>query len=260
MVRRIKRSNLPNRTLQRLWTEYRSTERMESRNALIEYYRPYASSVVRRVRARLPRNVEIGDLEGAGDVGLIQAIQNYDPERGVPFEAFCEYRVRGAILDELRRLDWLPRPVRNRLNQKKEVLEDLRHRLGHDPDDAEIAAALHMSLKDYLAQYGAGKETPVLAGSKPVGEDGQGEPGLDFLEDPRSDLPMEDAHRRELLEAIAATLEPEGREIIFKRYFEDRTLKEIGDELQLSQSRVSKILGRLLDRLKDRFETKVGAE
>lgn len=228
---------------------------MGARNALIEYYRPHARSVVRRVKSRLPRSVDLGDLEGAGDVGLIQAIQNYDPDRGVPFEAFCAHRVRGAILDELRRLDWLPRPVRNRLNQRKELVEVLRHRLGHDPTDNEIAQELRLTLKEYFRRYGGGREAPVLAGNKPVSEDGEGEAGgLDFLEDPRPDNPIEDAARREMLERIASVLDAEGREILFMRYFQDRTLKEIGDDLAISQSRVSKILGRLLGRLKDRFE------
>ena len=257
MVRRGKRYKIRNQTLERLWSDYCSTQRIEARNALIRYYRPFAYSVVRRVKARLPRMVEIGDLEGAGDVGLIQAIQNYDPERGVPFEAFCEHRVRGAILDELRRLDWLPRPVRNRLNEKREVFDNLRRELGRDPSDDEIAAELGVALSEYFARYGSGKDTPVMAGSKLNGEDGEFEAGMDFLEDPKAEGPIEDAHRRELLEFIAASLDAEGREILFKRYFEDRTLKEIGDDLDLSQSRVSKILGRLIDRLKDRFEDKV---
>ncbi|TAH36448.1 MAG: sigma-70 family RNA polymerase sigma factor [Planctomycetota bacterium] len=254
MVSRDKRGRLRNKTLERLWAEYRRGNRIEARDALIEYYRPYASSVVRRVRARLPRSVEPGDLEGAGDVGLIQAIQHYDPARGVPFEAFCEHRVRGAILDELRRHDWLPRPLRNRLNQKRDVLEALRHRLGHDPGDAEIAAELGLSMGDYLALFGNGRDTPLLAAAKPGKNGADDEAGLDFLEDPREEGPLDDAHRRELLERIASTLDAESREILFKRYFEERTLKEIGDDLGISQSRVSKILGRLMDRLNDRFD------
>ncbi|HEX9793383.1 MAG TPA: sigma-70 family RNA polymerase sigma factor [Planctomycetota bacterium] len=254
MVSRIKRSKQPNLTLVRLWTEYREGDRIEARNALIAYYRPFAETVVRRVKVRLPRSVEIGDLEGAGDLGLIQAIQNFDPERGVPFEAFCEFRVRGAIMDELRRLDWLPRPVRNRHNQRKEIFETLRGRLGHDPDDYELAEAMNLSFKEYAMLFENGKEAPVLAGNKPGSEDGDGEVGLDFVEDHRDEGPIAGAQRRELLQRIASTLDAEGREILFKRFFEGRTLKEIGDDLQISQSRVSKILGRLIERLKERFE------
>lgn len=257
MVRRAKRNRPRNETLERLWQEYRDGMRIEARNALIQYYRPYATAVVRRLKARLPRNVDLGDLEGAGDVGLIQAIQNFDPSRGVPFEAFCEHRIRGSILDELRRLDWVPRPVRNRLNQKKQTTERLRNELGREPDESEMAAELKISLKEYHSQFGNGKDTPVLAGGKPGGDDGEPELGLDFLEDTREEGPMEDAHRRELLAHIAASLDPEGREILFKRYFEERTLKEIGDYLEISQSRVSKILGRLMGKLKDRFEDKL---
>ncbi len=254
MVKRTKRARFPNKTLERLWGEYRHGDRIEARNALIAYYRPYAASVVRRVQARLPRTVEVGDLMGAGDIGLIQAIQTYDPTRGVPFEAFCEHRVRGAILDELRRQDWLPRLLRSRLNRKNELVEELRHRLGHDPDEAEIAAELHMTLTEFLAVFGGARESPMLAGNRPGGDQGQGENGLDFVEDPREEGALEDAERRELLERIATMLEPEDREILFKRFFEDRTLKEIGDELSLSQSRVSKMLSRLLERLKERLE------
>ncbi|MDP6942368.1 MAG: sigma-70 family RNA polymerase sigma factor [Planctomycetota bacterium] len=257
MVSRGKRNDAQNETLVRLWTEYCDGDRIEARNALIEFYRPFAASVVRRVKSRLPRSVEVGDLEGAGDVGLIQAIHSFDPQRGVPFEAFCEHRVRGAIIDELRRLDWLPRPMRNRLNQRKKVIDQLRTTLDREPADNEVAAELGMSMKEYMKRFGAGKDTPVLAGSKQSDYGGDSEPGLDFLEDVGAEGPDEEAHRREMLAAISASLDSEGREILFKRYFENRSLKEIGEELGLSQSRVSKILGRLVGRLKDRFEDKV---
>ncbi len=257
MVKRAPRTKTPNKTLERLWGEFREGKQ-EARNALIAYYRPYAGSVVRRVRARLPRSVEPGDLEGAGDFGLIQAIQAFDPGRGVPFESFCAHRIRGAILDELRRLDWLPRPVRNRLNQKKAAEEALRSKLGRDPDDLEIATELGLSRGEFHVLFGNGKETPVLAGGKPACEEGEADGSLDFFEDPREDGPAEDAHRRELLERISGVLDTEARELLFKRYFEGRTLKEIGDELDISQSRVSKILGRLMDRLKERFEESAG--
>jgi RNA polymerase sigma factor for flagellar operon FliA len=238
-----------------LWEEYCTGDRIEARNALIEFYRPFAATIVRRIKARVPRSVEIGDLEGAGDVGLIQAIQNFDPSRKVPFEAYCERRVRGAIIDELRRLDWLPRPMRTRLNRRRGVIDELRSELERDPSDVEIAARMSISLKRYHQVFGAGKDAPMLAGSK-SGES-ESESGLDFVEDIRVEGPHEDAHRREMIAAIASSLDDEGREILFKRYFENRSLKEIGDDLGLSQSRVSKILGRLVDRLKDRFEHKV---
>jgi RNA polymerase sigma factor FliA len=256
MVKRARRPRTENPTLIRLWKEFRGEECLSARNALVEYYRPHAARVARRIKVRLPRTVEISDLTAAGDVGLIQAIQNFDPERGVPFEAFCEHRVYGAILDELRRLDWLPRPMRHRLNKKKEVIERLKSQLGRNPGEPEIAQELGLSVEEYRKRFGRDHEAPVLAGGKPNTDGGEGEPGLEFLEDSRIEGPIEDAHRRELIEQIAATLSSENREILYKRFFEGRTLKEIGDDLKISQSRVSKILHRIVDRLKERFAEK----
>jgi len=257
MVKRARLDKDTNQTLVRLWAEFRGTEKIEARNALIEYYRPYAARVARKVKARLPRSVEFGDLEGAGDVGLIQAVQSFDPERGVPFEAFCAYRVRGAILDELRRHDWVPRPVRNRLNKLKVVVEELRRDLEREPSEIEIAGALELELHEYHRLYGGGRDTPVLAGGKPGNEHGDGEGTLDFYEDPRSDGPDDGAHSKELLELISQTLDAEEREILFMRFFLDYSLKDIGEIREISQSRVSKILGRIMERLKVRFEEKI---
>ncbi|MBC8406678.1 MAG: sigma-70 family RNA polymerase sigma factor, partial [Planctomycetes bacterium] len=159
---------------------YRTEERLAARNALVEYYRPHAARVARRVKMRLPRSVEMADLEAAGDVGLIQAIQNFDPKRGVPFEAFCEHRVYGAILDELRRLDWLPRPMRHRLNKKKEAIEILQGNLGRPPEEFEIAQHLGLSFEDYQQRFGKDHEAPVLAGGKPGSPGKEDGPGLGF--------------------------------------------------------------------------------
>ena len=253
----VHRARPDNETLLRLWSEYRSQERIETRNALIEYYRPYAASLARRVKSRLPRTVEMGDLEGAGDLGLIQAIQSFDPGRGVPFEAFCEHRVRGAILDELRRHDWLPRPVRTRLKERRAALEELRSRLSREPTDDEAAAELGLTLEDYHRSFAGRKDAPVLAGAKLGGEDGDSEGTLDFFEDPREDGPDADPHRRELLALISQSLDEEAREIVFLRYFLDYSLKEIADLHGISQSRVSKILGKIMERLKEKLQEKI---
>jgi len=252
----VQRARPDNETLLRLWGEYRSDEQMEARNALIEYYRPYAVSLARRVKSRLPKSVEIGDLEGAGDVGLIQAIQSFDPERGVPFEAFCEHRVRGAILDELRRHDWLPRPVRTRVKERRAMLEGLRSRIGREPTDSEAAEEMGISLSVYQRTFAGRKEAPLLAGAK-TSEDGDSDGTLDFFEDPRQDGPDADPHRRELLALIAQSLDDEAREIVFLRFFLDSSLRDIADLKGISQSRVSKILGKIMERLKEKLQEKI---
>lgn len=259
MVRRAqsKKKEKNSTAVAELWTEFCEGSSVEIRDQLIAHYQPFVRSVVYRLRRRLPSSVDVADLQGAADIGLIQAIQSFKPELGVPFEAFCGIRVRGSIMDELRRGDWVPRPVRNRLNQKRVVRESLRHRLGREPGDVEMAEELGLTLSEYTGLYGAESEPPVLAGSKSSAVGDEADSGLDFLADSRCESPLEDAHRRELVSAIASLLDDPDREIVFKRYFQGLTLKEIGDQLDISQSRVSKILGRLIERLKERLDSKV---
>ena len=135
-------------------------------------------------------------------------------------------------------------------------MEELRKDLGREPTEEETASALGISLEEYHRDYGNGKDTPVLAGGK-RDADGDGEGTLDFYEDPREAGPDDDVHSRELLELISQTLDEEAREILFMRFFLGCSLKEIGEDRNISQSRVSKILGRIMDRLKERFEEKV---
>ncbi|HBF23645.1 MAG TPA: hypothetical protein DDW23_07520 [Planctomycetes bacterium] len=257
MVKRARLKKPSNSALQRLWSDFRESESVEARNALIEFHLSIVSKVARVLHSRMPRSVELGDLEGAGYGGLIQAVENFDPDRGVPFEAFCQHRIRGAILDGCRTSDWLPRPMRNKLNARRDAIEELRTNLEREPSDQEVAEKMNMALEDYQRQFAPGMDAPVLAVGKPGSGNGDGEAGLDFLEDQQDEGPLEDVHLREMVELIASTLDREAREILFKRFFEARTLKEIGDELAISQSRVSKILGRHLERLKERFEDKV---
>ena len=257
MVKRVIVEKEENPTLTKLWSEYRDDERIEARNALIEYYRPFANMVARRLKSKLPRSVEYGDLESAGDVGLIQAVQKFDPSRGVPFEAFCNYRGRGAIIDELRRHDWVPRPMRTRLNRLKQVVQELRSELEREPSEPEIAAAIGVDLEEYHRKYGGGRDAPVLAGSKVSTDESESNGTLDFYEDPREESPESNIHASEMLEMISQSLNPEDREILYLRFFMNYSLKEIGELYSLSQSRVSKILGRITERLRVRFEERI---
>ena len=257
LVKRIRLKKPSNTALEKLWSDFRQGDSIEARNALVEFHLSIVSKVARVLHSRMPRSVEIGDLEGAGYGGLIQAVEKFDPDRGVPFEAFCQHRIRGAILDGCRTSDWLPRPMRNQLNARKNAIEGLRTELERDPLDQEVAERMEMPMEEYQRRFAPGMDAPVLAVGKPGSSDGDGEAGLDFLEDQQDEGPLEGVHLREMVELIAGTLDREAREILFKRFFEGRTLKEIGDELDISQSRVSKILGRHLERLKERFEDKV---
>ncbi len=120
------------------------------------HYQSLVRDIVRRFAMRLPRTVDRGDLDTAGNVGLMAAIGSFDPERGVRFESYCELRVKGAVLDELRSQDWLPRPWRHRMERHKRALERLRSDHGREPIAHEIAEALDLTAGEYQLMFGTG--------------------------------------------------------------------------------------------------------
>jgi len=240
--------------LQRLlWRSYRACPCDEHRNLLVEAYQALVREVVPRFAARLPRNIDRGDLQTAANVGLMSAIKSYDPERGVRFASYCERRIKGALLDELRKQDWLPRPWRQRIELHKRTIEALRSRNGREARDEEVADAMGMNLDDYQIVFG--KALPgAPAGSMPnEGDDGDGPPSLEVVPDPRSIGPSDKLTRDELLRLVAQRLNEQESRIVYLKYWEGLSMREIGEIAGLSESRVSKIHAKLLERLKDRF-------
>lgn len=235
----------------RLWRTYLRQRAPEARNDLVESYQPFALEIVRRFALRLPRSVELGDLETAGSVGLMGAIESFDPSRGVRFEAYCELRVKGAVLDELRQQDWLPRPWRNRLERHKRALERLRSEKNAEPSEEELARAMDMSDGDYRRYFGGGLPGAPSA-SIPLG-DGEDLSSLDVVADTQGDAPDVKLSREELLRLVAQRLSEQEYRIVYLKYWEELSMREIGQLEGLSESRVCKIHAKLLERLKDRF-------
>ncbi|MCY2960511.1 MAG: sigma-70 family RNA polymerase sigma factor [Planctomycetota bacterium] len=224
-----------------------------TRNALVEHYQPLVRTIASALERRLPRSVDRGDLETAGNVGLMSAIEAYDPERGVPFELYAEHRLRGALLDELRNLDWLPRPWRARLEARRRAIERLRADLGREPWDEEVAVALSVPLHVYQQDYGpALVESPVTPA---WGEDGNSASGqtLEAVPDEGREAPEERLTRDDLLRLVAQRLTVLEYRLVYLKYWEDMPLREIGTVLGLSESRVCKIHMALLDRLRCRL-------
>jgi len=236
-----------------LWRSYWDDRTTDRRNLLVEAYQRMVRRVVGRFAARLPRTVDRGDLETAANVGLMSAIASYDPGRGVRFEAYAETRVRGALLDELRTEDWLPRPWRQRIEQQKRTLEGLRSALGREPYDEEVADRMGLSLEDYEFLFGIGLPG-APSGSMPASEEGEdGIGGLEVVPDPKLDHPGESLTRSELLRLAAQRMSEQEYRIVYLKYWEELPMREIGLLTGLSESRVCKIHSRLMDRLKDRF-------
>jgi RNA polymerase sigma factor for flagellar operon FliA len=251
--RRRRKPRAPLTDLDALWSSWRARPCDELRNLLVEAYQSLVRDVVRRVASRLPRSVDRGDLETAANFGLIGAIEGFDRERGVRFESYCELRIKGALLDELRTQDWLPRPWRHRLERHKRELERLRAEKQAEPSDEEMAAALAMPLDEYAVLFGTG-----LPGSSPsAGGRGGGEAGgvsvLDIVADTHADAPEDKLTRDELLRLIAQRLTEQEYRVVYLRYWEELSMREIGELENLSESRVYKIHARLIERLRERF-------
>jgi len=236
-----------------------------ARNALVDAYQYLVHSAVRRLLARLPRSVEPGDLLAAANVGLIAAIEAYEPARGVPFETYCEWRLRGALLDELRVQDWLPRPWRARLARLRRAAEELRSQLGREPTDDEVGEWLGWSAQELaqvsdapLGPHGYGAERGASSGSGRSNED---PPALEDLLADRDAEPLgEKLTRDELLRVVTQHMSPLECRVVYLKYWEELPLREIGELEGLSESRVCKIHLRLLERLRAELRRKAGDE
>ncbi len=242
---------------QALWKAFWKQPSDPRRNRLVEAYQSHVRDVVQRFAARLPRSVDRGDLETAANVGLMAAVTSYDPSRRVRFEVYAEMRIRGALLDELRSQDWLPRPWRARLEQQKRVVEHLRTELGREPTDGEVALAMELPFGDYEQLFGTALPG-APGGSMPVTSGGEEVSRLEVVADTRNDEPGDGLTRAELMRLVAQKLSELEYRIVYLRYWEDLPMKEIGQLTQLSESRVCKIHAKLLGRLKDRFRVESG--
>lgn len=244
------------RVAERLWRAYRRRFDDESRNRLVEHYQPLVGELVRRLSTRLPRSVDRGDLATAANVGLMSAIGAFDLTRGVRFEVYCELRVRGALLDELRSHDWLPRPWRARLELQRRVIERLRSDIGREPPDEDVAHEMGMPIATYRHVFGFGLlDAPVAV---VMDAEGESTPGLDVVADPHADTAGEKPSRDEILRLVAQKLTGQEYRLVYLKYWEELSMRQIGEMMRISESRVCKIHMRLLERLKDRF--RVGAD
>lgn len=238
-----------------VWYEYRRTRSEEIRNMLLMRFLHLARYAAERLAAKLPGEVELDDLISAGTFGLMDAIDAFDPDRGNKFETYCAPRIRGAILDELRSMDWVPRLVRARAHQMERATQSLRAELGRIPNDKEIAARIGVSMKDYrkivrdsraVSQVSFNRKWFDSDGSRQIEE-------LDILSDPDSADPVRQAQRRDLKDMITKGFSRTEALIVILYYYENMTMKEIGSTLDLSESRVSQIHSSILQRLKDQL-------
>ncbi|HVK12507.1 MAG TPA: FliA/WhiG family RNA polymerase sigma factor [Gemmataceae bacterium] len=242
--------------IQQVWQAYRETCDVQYRNRLVERYLPLVKYNAERIWARLPDGVELDDLISAGTFGLMDAVDAFDLNRGVKFETYCVPRIRGAMLDELRSMDWVPRLVRSKSARMEAARKELEAQLGRPPRPDELATKLNISL-DELKEY-VGEATAVSLVSlnkkwyetdsyKDVRE-------IDILEDKKSEDPTGRLQNRDLMKLVTKGLNRNERLIIILYYYEDMTMKEIGATLDLSESRVSQMHSSIVARLQSQLQ------
>ena len=226
----------------------------ENREEVIKQYSPMIKYVANRIAMRLPPHIEMDDLVSVGVLGLIDAITKYDPTRGAKFKTYAEFRVRGAILDELRSMDWVPRSVRQKASNIDSVVQKLQSKLGRPPEDEEVAGEMGISLDQFFDTLNETKSMPVLSleGLGIAKETGEQQSLLDCLAGKGDTDPQTQIRLNELKEIIAQaidTLPEKARLMITLYYYEELTMKEIGAVLDVTESRVSQIHSKAVFKL-----------
>jgi RNA polymerase sigma factor for flagellar operon FliA len=242
---------------QQLLRRYHRRRTVAVRDQLVERHRATVQAMARSMALRLPPCVDPQDLEHAGIWGLMQAIDRFEPERAEQFGCFMRIRVRGAMLDELRNMDFLPRLYRRRLRDREQALARLRLELARDPSDAELAAELGVTVatlqRDYVRRGDLCRVGGIGGNDGEGGDDSGPWDGLDRLADDDLESPIEAIHRQELVAKIRKSLEPIEWRVLHLHYIEGMSGREVARRMRLSAARICQIHGRVLDRLKTRL-------
>jgi RNA polymerase sigma factor FliA len=226
------------------WDEYKSGGASSARDLLILQYSPLVKYVAGRVGVGLPANVEQADLISYGIFGLIDAIDKYEPARGIKFETYAISRIRGAIIDELRAIDWVPRSVRSKAREVEKAYSALENRLKEPPSDAQIAEEMGISLDELHAIYTQLSTVSLVALDDLMSADGERGEKLslvDTLEDTRVESPVDAFESEEMKEILARAINrlPEREKIVVTLYYyEGLTLAQIGQVLGVTESRI----------------------
>ena len=223
-----------------VWHTYRTDRAPEDRNHLVVEHLQLVRHVANRMRRSLPSYVEVEDLVSDGVMGLMDAVEKFEPERGLTFQTYAVYRIRGAIIDSIRAHDWIPRSVRRTQREAELASARLREELGREATDAEVAGALGITSRKL--------SEALEAASIGLG----GEHGLDGVVDPcpGAEVLLEEESNRQLLMRSVKDLPHRDQLIIALSFFEEMTLSEIGELLGVSESRVCQLRGRALRTLR----------
>ena len=239
-----------------VWLDFKRDQSNQNlRNALIERFLPLVRYNAERVWAKLPDGVDLNDLISAGVFGLMDAIEAFDLERGVKFETYCVPRIRGAMLDELRTMDWVPRLVRSKASKLEAARKEVEAELGRPPADAEIAKKMGLPMEEFDKHKSEASAVNLVSLNKKWYETDSYKDvrEIDIIEDTKGEDPTDGIQKRDVMKLVTKGLNRNERLIIILYYYEELTMKEIGTTLGLSESRVSQMHSSIVARLKDQL-------
>lgn len=245
----------------KLWERYKRKKDPNIKELLIKKYMYLVRYVVTRIEMCLPTykpNSESDDLISCGIIGLMDAIEKFDPNRGIKFKTYAISRVRGAILDELRALDWVPRSIRQKARQLENACNELENELMRPANDFEVANALGVSMDEFHNLVTSVNNTAVISLDKfwAVKDDSQAVQIMDLVEDikiPNPEQANETQEKKKVLRHAIDKLPDREKTVVSLYYFEDMTLKQIGEILDVSESRVSQMHSKAIVRLKGKL-------
>lgn len=254
---------MPN--IDHLWQEYQTNGSKIAKDKLLVEYAHLVKFIANRLAINLPKSVDRNDLISSGVLGLIKAVETFEPERGFKFETFAGHKIRGAILDELRALDWVPRSVRQKSRDLQRVFAKLENQLGRIPYDDEICDELKISLTEYEDLLSEVTPTTIISLEEAMPDRSSDSKDLrimDSIEDPGSDNPLKALGFMEVKEILKDTIAnlPEKEKLVVALYhYEELTLKEIGVVLDITESRVSQIHSKAILKLRSKLLQRINA-
>ena len=243
------------------WKDYRTTGDPEIRKKLLSYYLPLVKNVAGRLAMGFPKTVELADLVNTGVIGLIESFANFDPNRGIKFETYAVPRIRGAILDELRSLDWVPRSTRAKSRELERAVQELERRSGRKPSHRELAKYMNITIDEFTSTLDDVSGATLLSLDELIyrEEDNRQIPRIETVEAAARENILNDLEKKELKAFLVSAikhLSEQERLVIALYYYEEMTLKEIGEVMTISESRVSQIHTKAVMKLRGMIRDK----
>ncbi len=230
----------------------------EQKTRLITEYAPLIKFIAQKIAVRLPSNIELDDLISSGVIGLMDAIDKYDPTRDNKFKTYAEFRIRGAILDELRAQDWVPRSVRDKSKRLDRMVAKLEAELGRSPNEREVAQGLEVSLEEYHSLVNQVKPVSVLSVDDQSSYTNFDKKSIiNILDGSKLNNPLVQLNVKKVQKMIAKCIEalPERQRLVLSLYYyEDLNLKEIGKVLRVTESRISQLHAQAVAKLKNKLQ------